>query len=179
HARPDQLPDDVPDRLPAARVETGGRLVQEQHLGPPDQAHGQVDLAAHAAGERLHPAPGVGGQLEHVQQLGGAAAALGPAEPPQPAGGCSVARIRTVVVLPAPFGPSSANTEPRATVRSTPVSTAVGPYALPRPIVSTATPLSDRAPSGSVHVAPRSPRRRSASLMSPPLPLSPCMAYTS
>ena len=35
----------------------------------------------------------------------------------------SVARMRTVVVLPAPFGPSRANTLPRGMLRSTPAST--------------------------------------------------------
>jgi hypothetical protein len=85
HPGPDQLADDVPDRLPAARVQPGGRLVQEQHLRPGDQAHGQVHLAAHAAGEGLHPARRVRGQLEQFQQLGRTAPPLGPAQPPQPA----------------------------------------------------------------------------------------------
>ena len=39
----------------------------------------------------------------------------------------SVERIRTIVVLPAPFGPSSAKIVPSLTVRSTPSSTAVSP----------------------------------------------------
>ena len=39
----------------------------------------------------------------------------------------SVARIRTVVVLPAPFGPSSANTLPHGTRRSMPFSTRTVP----------------------------------------------------
>jgi hypothetical protein len=39
----------------------------------------------------------------------------------------SVVRMRTVVVLPAPFGPSSENTLPLGTRRSTPVSTCTEP----------------------------------------------------
>src|SRR4051812_48371159 len=44
--------------------------------------------------------------------------------------------MRTVVVLPAPFGPSSANTSPPWTLRSTPSSTRVVPKALVRRSVS-------------------------------------------
>ena len=39
----------------------------------------------------------------------------------------SVERIRTIVVLPAPLGPSSENTLPRSTRRPTPSSTFTGP----------------------------------------------------
>ena len=39
----------------------------------------------------------------------------------------SVERIRTIVVLPAPFGPSRAKIVPSATARSTPSSTTVSP----------------------------------------------------
>ncbi len=42
--------------------------------------------------------------------------------------------MRTVVVLPAPFGPSRANTEPPATRRSRPSSTGVGPNDFARPV---------------------------------------------
>src|SRR5205807_581061 len=38
------------------------------------------------------------------------------------------------VVFPAPLGPSSASTEPRGTVRSTPCSTSIRPYAACTPI---------------------------------------------
>ena len=44
----------------------------------------------------------------------------------------SVARMRTVVVLPAPFGPSSPNTEPGAMVRLRSSSATVS-CVLPRP----------------------------------------------
>src|SRR5262245_41269094 len=44
--------------------------------------------------------------------------------------------MRTVVVLPAPLGPSSANTSPASTVRSSPSSTLVAPYAFVSPRAS-------------------------------------------
>ena len=47
-----------------------------------------------------------------------------------PSAGSSVARIETVVVLPAPLGPSSAVTVPAGTVRSRPSSTVWSPYRL-------------------------------------------------
>ncbi len=51
-----------------------------------------------------------------------------PATRARPASGrISVDRIRTVVVLPALFGPSSENTLPRATRRSTPARTLAEP----------------------------------------------------
>jgi hypothetical protein len=46
--------------------------------------------------------------------------------------------MRTVVVLPALLGPSSAKTLPRVTRRSTPASTLVWPYDFCRPTASTA-----------------------------------------
>ena len=50
----------------------------------------------------------------------------------------SVERIFTAVVLPAPFGPSSANTDPAGMCRSMPSSTILSPYDLRRPTVETA-----------------------------------------
>jgi hypothetical protein len=47
-----------------------------------------------------------------------------------------VERIWTVVVLPAPFGPSRAKVSPGATVKSMPFSTWLSPYALRRPVTS-------------------------------------------
>ena len=65
-----------------------------------------------------------------------------PATVALPASGrSSVARIRMVVVLPAPFGPSSATTSPAPTVRSTSSSTTTRlsplPNDLPNPVAST------------------------------------------
>ena len=42
--------DDLPHRLAAARVEPGGRLVEEDHRRVADEARGEVEPAAHAAG---------------------------------------------------------------------------------------------------------------------------------
>ena len=44
-----------------------------------------------------------------------------------PSGRIKVARMRTMVVLPAPFGPSKAKTDPVGMVRSTSSSTRLGP----------------------------------------------------
>ena len=49
----DQLADGLPHLAAGARVEAGGRLVQEDQRRPGDQAGGQVEPAAHAAGEVL------------------------------------------------------------------------------------------------------------------------------
>ena len=68
----DQRADDVPHPQPGPRVQAGGRLVQEQDLGPADQARGQVQTAMHAAGEALGGPVGRLGQVELLQQLGGA-----------------------------------------------------------------------------------------------------------
>src|SRR4051794_30160729 len=50
----------------------------------------------------------------------------------------SVERIFTAVVLPAPFGPSSANTDPAGIRRSMPSRTVLSPYDLRRPTAETA-----------------------------------------
>src|SRR5690625_2923907 len=56
-----------------------------------------------------------------------------------PASGTSrVASIRTMVVLPAPLGPSRPKTVPRSTVRSTPSTAVVSPKRLTRPSASIA-----------------------------------------
>ena len=53
--------DDVPHLVAAARVEAGGRLVEEEQLGRDDDAGGDVEPAAHAAGVVLDlPAGRVG-----------------------------------------------------------------------------------------------------------------------
>ena len=57
-----------------------------------------------------------------------------PGDLARPASGLSrVARMRTAVVLPAPFGPSRPNTVPMRTWRSTPASAVVSPKRLTRP----------------------------------------------
>jgi hypothetical protein len=74
----DQLADDVPEREAAARVQPGGRLVQEQHLGAADQAGAQVEAAAHPARVGLDRAVGGVGELEALQHLVGPPPGLGP-----------------------------------------------------------------------------------------------------
>ena len=64
----------VPQVVAAARVEAGGRLVEEQHLGAADEAGGEVEPAAHAAGEGLHQPVGGVGEVEPLEQLVGALA---------------------------------------------------------------------------------------------------------
>ena len=50
--------DDLPHRLAAARVEAGGRLVEEEHRGAADEARGEVEAPAHPARVRADPAAG-------------------------------------------------------------------------------------------------------------------------
>ena len=59
-------------RLPARRVEAGGRLVEEQHRRAGDEAGGEIEPAAHAARVRLHHAVGGERELELLEQLLGA-----------------------------------------------------------------------------------------------------------
>ena len=72
HRRParDQVADRGPDLVPAARVEPGGRLVEEQHLRGQDHARRQVEPAAHAAAVALHALVAGVGEVEPLQQLG-------------------------------------------------------------------------------------------------------------
>jgi hypothetical protein len=94
----DQVPDDAPHLHPAARVEPGGRLVQEQHPGPADQAGGQVQAPPHAAGVGLRrPVRGVL-QPELGQQLGGPAPRLRPGLAEQPGDQHQVFRAGEVLV---------------------------------------------------------------------------------
>jgi hypothetical protein len=71
-----------------------------------------------------------------------------PATQARPRSGLSsVARIRTAVVFPAPFGPSTPSTPPAANSRSTPSSATTGPKHLPSPsatIAASAIPLPPR-----------------------------------
>ena len=81
----DQLADDVPEREAAARVKAGGRLVQEQHLGPADQAGPEVEAAPHPARVGLDGAVGGVGELEPLQHLVGPAPGLVLAQVVEPA----------------------------------------------------------------------------------------------
>src|ERR1700680_1146562 len=56
----DQRPDDIPELEAAARIKSGGRLVEQEQLGPADQAGAEVEAPAHAAGIRPYrPISGV------------------------------------------------------------------------------------------------------------------------
>jgi hypothetical protein len=79
----DQIPDHLPDALPAHRVQAGGRLIQEQHGRLRQQAGRQVQPAPHAAGIALdYPVGGVG-QLEELEQFGGPRPGLARSHPAQ------------------------------------------------------------------------------------------------
>ena len=65
----DDRPHDVPHLVAAARVEPGGRLVQEEQIGRVQDGRGDVDTAPHAARVVLHLAPGRVRQPEGLQQL--------------------------------------------------------------------------------------------------------------
>src|SRR6516162_6961515 len=67
-------------------------------------------------------------------------------------GSRTVARIRTAVVLPAPFGPSRPSTLPASTARSMPSSAATGPKCLTSPLA----PIAGSAMSGQ---GPRQPEQ--------------------
>src|SRR5207302_3148348 len=84
--------------------------------------------------------------------------------------------MRSNVVLPAPFGPSSTTTSPASTVRSTPVSTRTPPKPRTTPSARSGGPTTSAAPTCSGYCASRGgglrssrvPRRpRSASLPCP------------
>ena len=68
------------DRLPegdaAARVEPGGRLVEEEDRRPRDEGRGEVEAAAHPARVGADQAVGGVAEVEALQQLGGAGARL-------------------------------------------------------------------------------------------------------
>ena len=72
-----QLPQQRPQVVAALGVEAGRGLVQEQHRRLGDQARGQVQAAAHAAGERLDQVVALVGQADALEQLVGAGADLG------------------------------------------------------------------------------------------------------
>jgi hypothetical protein len=81
----DQAAHGHPDLVPLGRVEPGGRLVQEDHRRPADQARSQVEAPPHAPGVRLGGPVGRLGEVEVGQQLGGPALRVGRAQVEQPA----------------------------------------------------------------------------------------------
>ena len=60
---------DLPDLVAAARVQAGGRLVQEQQVRSDDDAGRDVEAAAHAAGQLRDQAPGRVLQIEDREQV--------------------------------------------------------------------------------------------------------------
>ena len=73
----DELVDQVPHGVAAAGVETRRRLVEEQHRRPRDQAHRDVEAAAHAPRVGARAAVGGVGEVEALEQLAGALARVG------------------------------------------------------------------------------------------------------
>ena len=86
----DEVADDLPHGVAAARVQAGGRLVEEDDAGVADQGHREVEPAPHAAGVGGGHLPGRVDQIEAVEQCGRALPpfAIGPggAGPPSTAG---------------------------------------------------------------------------------------------
>ena len=70
-APPDERVEHVPQLGPRPRVETGGRLVEEQHLGIGHQRGGEVEAPSHAAGVTRHLTVGGIGEREVLEQLDG------------------------------------------------------------------------------------------------------------
>ena len=71
-----QPPHLLPDRLAADRVEAGGRLVEEEDARLVDQRRGKVEAPLHPARVGADPAVGGGGEVDPLQQVIGAPAAL-------------------------------------------------------------------------------------------------------
>ena len=80
-----QLAEHLPQRQPAAGVQAGGRLIEEQDRGRGQQAGGDVQAAAHAPGVGPHQAPGGAVQAELAGQVPGPAAGLAAGKPVEPA----------------------------------------------------------------------------------------------
>ena len=66
----DELADDGPHAEPAAWVESGRRLVEEQHLRTADETAGEVEATLHAAGVGLGLPVGGVDEVEALEQLG-------------------------------------------------------------------------------------------------------------
>ncbi len=68
-APPVQLADHVPQREPALRIEAGGRLVEEQHVGVVHDRPGDHQPLRHAARQLVHVRRGAVGEPELLEQL--------------------------------------------------------------------------------------------------------------
>ena len=89
---------ELPELEPRARVEAGGRLVEEQHARLADQAGAEVEPAAHAAGVAADETVGRVAEAEPLQRVGRTAARLGPAETVQQPDDLEVLAARELVV---------------------------------------------------------------------------------
>ena len=67
----------------AGRVESCGRLIEEEHRRAHDQAGGQIETASHAARVALEHAVGRIGELESSEQIGGASLGVAAVRPAQ------------------------------------------------------------------------------------------------
>ena len=95
-ARAVELDDQLDEPLLRARVERGGRLVEQQHLGVHHQHRGDGDPLLLAAGQLVRRAVGQVGDVEHRQRV------VDPLPRPRPAPGPVAADRRR-----APRGPSA------------------------------------------------------------------------
>src|SRR5665647_1099850 len=80
-----QLVQDLPERQPALRVQTGRRLVEEEDVRAMGDAARDHEALGHAAGQRVHARLGAVGQAELLQQLVGASAGVAGARAEIPA----------------------------------------------------------------------------------------------
>ena len=71
-----QVADDLPDLVATPRIETGGRLVEEEQARPGEQAGREVESPSHPARVGLRRPLGGVGELEALQQLRCATAGL-------------------------------------------------------------------------------------------------------
>src|SRR5918996_4488417 len=67
-----QVLDDGPELLAAVEVETGGRFVEEQDRRTGPERRAQIEPPAHATGVRARGTLGGIGEVELLEQLGGA-----------------------------------------------------------------------------------------------------------
>jgi len=107
----DQGADGRPDGLPAARVQPGGGLVEDQQPGPGDQAGGQVNPAALAAGQGLDHLAAEWPQVKAVGQLADHPPSRGRAVAAQP-GHQQQVLLRGEVVLQGGELPGQAGDQP-------------------------------------------------------------------
>jgi hypothetical protein len=94
----DQLTDHRPEVHPAPRVEPGGRLVEEQHVGASDEAGCHVEPTTHPARVCLGLSVGGVGQAEPFQDLDGAPSGFPGREVVQPSHHLDVLETGQVLV---------------------------------------------------------------------------------